>query len=71
MTIFDCPRCGGTHYGSHACPYIEKPCVICGTPTIMACSDCGINGGGKNSIHVCGSAKCRDKHESEIHSKTK
>jgi len=26
MTILNCANCGGTHYGSHTCPFIELPC---------------------------------------------
>ena len=68
MTITDCPKCGGTHYGSHVCPYIEAPCVVCGDQTVMACSDCAIDSGGKVSVHVCRKRICRDRHEAEKHS---
>ncbi len=66
MTIKDCPICGGTHYGSHKCPYTLAPCCVCGDDTIWACSDCGINSAGKQSVHVCGKSECRDTHE-QIH----
>ena len=63
MTIKDCPVCGGIHYGSNVCPFIEAPCVVCGDMTIMACSDCAIDSCGKTSVHVCKKSKCRDQHE--------
>lgn len=63
MTILNCPRCGGTHYGSNGCPYIEAPCSVCGKLTILACSDCSIDSGGKRSVHVCSNSGCRDVHE--------
>lgn len=56
-----CPKCGGTHYGSHECPFISLPCAVCGEETIMACSDCAIDTG--ESVHVCGKRECRDLHE--------
>jgi hypothetical protein len=31
--------------------------------TIMACSDCAIDG--KPGVHVCGKGGCRDQHETE------
>ena len=37
------------------------PCVICGTSTPFACSDCCIDMG--DTMYVCSSAACRDKHE--------
>lgn len=67
MTIRDCPTCGGTHFGSHKCPFIEAPCVVCGEMTIMACSDCAIDSGGKERVHVCGKSTCRDAHENQKH----
>jgi hypothetical protein len=45
--------------------YISKPCVICKTETILACSDCAIDGRG--SIHICAKKECRDSHENEFH----
>lgn len=69
MTITDCPQCGGTHYGSHSCPFIDAPCVVCGDATVMACSDCAIDSGGKQSVHVCGKRECRERHEREKHTK--
>lgn len=68
MTILDCPKCGGIHYGSHECPYTSAPCVVCGEQTVMACSDCAIDSGGKVSVHVCARSECRDTHEREKHS---
>jgi hypothetical protein len=67
MTIQNCPNCGGTHFGSFKCPYIKEPCSVCGELTIMACSDCAIDSGGKKSVHVCQKSECRDKHEADIH----
>lgn len=61
--ILNCQTCGGTHYGSIKCPYIEAPCIVCGDLTIMACSDCAIDSGGKESVHVCIKRECRDLHE--------
>lgn len=63
MTIENCPNCGGTHFGSYKCPFIKAPCIVCGEPTVLACSDCAIESGGKNSIHICSKSKCRDEHE--------
>jgi hypothetical protein len=65
VTIENCPNCGGTHYGSVTCPYIEKPCVVCGEGTILACSDCAIDGRG--SVHVCKKAACRLEHDAKAH----
>jgi hypothetical protein len=67
MTIRNCRNCGGNHFGSHKCPYISTPCVICGADTIMACSDCAIDSGGKQIVHVCGNGACRDAHEQTRH----
>jgi hypothetical protein len=67
MTIKDCPKCGGDHWGSHECPFIFAPCIICGTSTILACADCGIDSAGKISVHVCANSNCRDQHESRAH----
>lgn len=67
MTIDNCSNCGGTHYGSHQCPYKSLPCVVCGIATIFACSDCAINSGGKKTVHVCEKAHCKDSHEKDVH----
>ena len=69
MTIKNCPLCGGDHWGSNKCPFIEAPCVICGEMTVMACSDCAINSGGRESVHVCAKTVCRDQHEKAVHPK--
>ena len=66
MTIRNCPKCGGNHFGTFECPYILSPCVICGVDTILACSDCAI-GSSKPSVHVCNKSGCRDRHEREAH----
>lgn len=63
MTIKNCPTCGGDHYGSYRCPFIEAPCVVCGDMTVLACSDCAIESAGRNHVHVCAKATCRDEHE--------
>lgn len=63
MTILNCPICKGNHFGSIKCPFILKPCIICKVETILACSDCAINSGGKLSIHICENSKCRKEHE--------
>lgn len=72
MTIKNCQRCGGTHYGTYECPYREDACIVCGTPTIMACADCSIESGGKISVHVCSKPECMAEHErlNEQHPKT-
>lgn len=57
------PPDGGIHFGSHRRPFIEAPCVVCGAPTVLACSDCAIDSGGTNSVHVCNKSACRDEHE--------
>lgn len=62
MTISDCPNCGGTHFGSNRCPYVKSPCIVCGDETVLACSDCAIDG--KGSVHVCTKSECRESHES-------
>ena len=67
MTIKDCPTCGGTHYGINKCPYVLAPCVICGAPTIYACSDCAIYAAGLASTHVCPHPECQDIHENQCH----
>jgi hypothetical protein len=67
MTIRNCPVCGGDHFGSVACPYIPAPCVVCGEQTVMACSDCAIESGGRRSVHVCAKRECRDHHEAAHH----
>lgn len=61
MTIKDCPNCGGTHFGTFECPFTSAPCVVCSAPTVMACSDCAIEG--KGSVHICARSECRDEHE--------
>jgi hypothetical protein len=68
MTIKNCSNCGGDHWGSTKCPYINSPCVVCGDGTILACSDCAIDGRG--SVHVCKKSECRDQHESAVHPQT-
>lgn len=67
MTILNCPKCGGTHYGSVECPYISAPCVICGKETILACADCGIDSAGKVTVHICGNVACMRQHEVAVH----
>lgn len=67
MTITNCKNCGGTHHGSHECPYIKKPCVVCGADTVLACSDCAMDFGSKDAVHVCEKVECRDAHEKERH----
>jgi hypothetical protein len=64
----NCPKCGGVHFGSYECPFISLPCVICGDETVLACSDCAIESGGKISVHVCNKSTCRDQHEALAHS---
>lgn len=66
MSIRNCPNCGGTHIGSLKCPFISSPCVVCGTDTVMACSDCAIDTG--KSVHVCGKPDCLRQHEA-LHDK--
>lgn len=61
MTIENCSRCGGTHFGSHECPYTLAPCMICGEQTIWACSDCAIET--SKRVHICQKTSCRDEHE--------
>lgn len=68
MTIKNCPNCGGDHWGSFKCPFNVVPCVVCGTDTIFACSDCAIDSGGKASVHVCERVECQRAHET-IHAK--
>lgn len=70
MTIENCSVCGGTHTGSNKCPFISEPCVVCGTATILACSDCAIDSWGKNPVHICDNPKCRDEHEAMTHKGT-
>lgn len=62
MTTLNCPNCGGTHYGSVKCPFIKEPCVVCGAPTVQACSDCAISSGGRSSAHVCDKPECMREH---------
>ena len=65
MSIIGCANCGGTHYGSNECPYLEKnmgePCVVCGARTSYCCSDCAIDGKGK--VYICELDTCRDTHQ--------
>jgi hypothetical protein len=63
MTIRDCPICGGDHFGSNRCPFIEEPCLVCGDMTVTACSDCTIESGGRKTVHICIKPECRDEHE--------
>lgn len=63
--VENCPNCGGTHYGTFKCPFTKAPCVICGEPTIWACSDCRIDTG--RSVHVCEKTECKDRHETAGH----
>jgi hypothetical protein len=51
------------HFGSSKCPFIEAPCSICGDLTVLACSDCAIESGGRETVHVCNKSECRDEHE--------
>ena len=67
MTIKDCPNCGGDHWGVFVCPFTKAPCVVCGALTIFACSDCGIDSGGKASVHVCSNTPCHRRHEKDVH----
>ena len=67
--IQNCSKCGGMHIGHSKCPFISKPCVVCEDETILACSDCAIELGGKHSIHICNKNECRNKHEKDIHGK--
>ncbi len=41
--------------------YDAGDCVVCGTLTAWACSDCAIDKGG--TTYVCNKTSCRDKHE--------
>lgn len=63
--IENCGNCGGTHYGSGDCPYLEKnmgePCTVCAERTSYCCSDCAIDGAGK--VYVCINDACRSAHE--------
>lgn len=43
--------------------YIISECVVCGKDTSFACSDCSINSGGKDRVHVCPTRDCQQKHE--------
>lgn len=65
MSIIGCANCGGTHYGSNECPYLEKnmgePCAVCGERTSYCCADCGIDGKGK--VYLCVTDACRAAHE--------
>lgn len=64
--MINCPHCGGTHFGS-GCPFISRPCVVCGIETVLACADCAIDFGGQTSVHICERAACRQKHENTVH----
>jgi predicted RNA-binding Zn-ribbon protein involved in translation (DUF1610 family) len=35
MTILNCPRCGGTHFGSLTCPFDEPPEALQPKPTVQ------------------------------------
>lgn len=63
--VENCPNCGGTHFGSIDCPYLEKnmgePCEVCGERTNYCCADCRIDGAGK--VYVCFRDACRTAHE--------
>lgn len=63
--VENCGNCGGTHYGSVDCPYLEKnmgePCIACGDLTSYCCSDCALDGAGK--VYVCTDDDCRALHE--------
>ena len=61
--IKNCPKCGEDHINLEECPYIFAPCVICGKSTMLACSNCAIDG---KSIHVCNQSSCRGIHEKAI-----
>lgn len=63
-----CKDCGGQHYGTFKCPYLERtgPCEICATETVYACSDCAIDFKGR-VVRVCTNPDCRDKHEAIAH----
>lgn len=63
-----CKDCGGLHFGSGRCPYLERtgPCAICETETVYACSDCAIDFKGR-VVRVCTNPDCRDKHEANVH----
>ncbi len=45
--------------------YVVKPCVVCGQDTSFACSDCAINGAGREQVHVCPTLSCQKEHEAE------
>jgi len=64
MTVTNCSNCGGIHYGVFECPYRSSPCVVCGSTTIWACSDCAIDG---RPTHVCERPVCQDAHENSVH----
>lgn len=61
-----CEYCDGIHLGSGPCPY-RGPCVVCGEQTVFACADCGIDSAGRETVRVCTSSDCRDKHEATAH----
>ena len=39
----------------------KKVCHVCGTQTLLACSDCRINF--QATVYVCSKPACRDEHE--------
>jgi hypothetical protein len=60
MNIRECQLCGGMHIGSYSCPFETKPCVVCGSPCVLACSDCAIEG---SVVPVCNRKECRLEHD--------
>jgi hypothetical protein len=40
---------------------VGGPCSVCGTATILACSDCRIDTGGM--VYVCSRRICREEHD--------
>lgn len=50
--------------------FVLSPYTVCGEETTLACSDCAIDSGGVNRVHVCSKPECRDRHEAEHHAKT-
>ena len=43
----------------------SAPCVVCGSFTEWACSDCKIDTG--KSVHVCNTKECQLSHEAKLH----